>query len=115
MHLIIETPKPNLSDGMQRFHGDYAQLFNRRHTRSGHLFQRRYEAVGIEDDAQLWTTVRYIVNNPVEAGLCDTPERGRGAATRRSSTEPRRGGSTWLGCSPASPRTAATHEAATQR
>ena len=74
MHLIIETPKPNLSDGMQRFHGDYAQFFNRRHKRAGHVFQRRFEAVGIEDDAQLWTTVRYVVNNPVEAGLCDTPD-----------------------------------------
>ena len=74
LHMLIETPKPNLSQGMQRFHGDYAQRFNRRHQRSGHLFQGRYNAVGVKDDAQLWTTVRYIVNNPVEAGLCDAPE-----------------------------------------
>ena len=74
MHLLIETPKPNLGRGMQRFHGEYAQRFNRRHARSGHLFQRRYEAVPIESDAQLFTVVRYIANNPVEAGLCDSPE-----------------------------------------
>ena len=43
-------------------------------TRARRLFQGRYNAVGVKDDAQLWTTVRYIVNNPVEAGLCDAPE-----------------------------------------
>ena len=41
IHLLIETPKPNLRDGMQRFHGDYAQRFNRRHKRVGHVFQGR--------------------------------------------------------------------------
>jgi putative transposase len=74
MHLLIETPKPNLQHGMQRFHGEYAQRFNRRHTRSGHVFQGRYKAVPVESDAQLFAAVRYIVNNPVEAGLCDAPE-----------------------------------------
>ena len=73
-HFVIETPKPNLAAGMQRFHGEYAKRFNQRHTRIGHLFQDRYKAVLIESDAQLFTVVRYIVNNPVEAGMCDAPD-----------------------------------------
>jgi putative transposase len=74
MHLVIETPKPNLGRGMQRFHGQYAKRFNQRHTRIGHLFEDRHKAVLIESDAQLFATVRYIAHNPVEAGLCDAPE-----------------------------------------
>jgi putative transposase len=69
VHLLIETPKPNLAGGMQRLHSGYAQLFNERHGRSGHVFQGRYGAVRMEDDEQLWITVRYIAHNPVEAGL----------------------------------------------
>ena len=74
MHLLLETPVPELSTGMQRLQGVYAQGFNRRHKRSGHLFERRFNAVGVESDAQLWGTVNYIVQNPVVAGLCRTPE-----------------------------------------
>ena len=74
MHLLVETPEPNLGSGMQRLHGGYAFAFNRRHGRSGHLFERRYEAVPVTTDEQLWSTVRYIAHNPVEAGMCATPE-----------------------------------------
>jgi len=69
MHLLLETPSANLGAGMQYLHGFYAQTFNQRHSRSGHLFQGRYGAVRIEDDPQLWATVRYIAHNPVEAGF----------------------------------------------
>ena len=74
MHLLLETPVPELSCGMHRLHGAYAQGFNRRHKRSGHVFERRFNAVGVESDMQLWATVSYIVQNPVAAGLCGTPE-----------------------------------------
>ena len=73
MHLFIETPEPNLGQGMQRFHGDYAQAFNDRYGLSGHVFQGRYESVPAESDAQVWATVAYIVRNPVKAGLSATP------------------------------------------
>jgi putative transposase len=74
MHLLVETPKPNLGTGMRRLHGDYALRFNRRHRRCGHLFQGRYGATRVRDDGHLMTAVRYIVANPVMAGLCDRPE-----------------------------------------
>ncbi|MDA0184620.1 transposase [Solirubrobacter phytolaccae] len=74
VHLLIETPKPNLADGMMRFHGRYAQWFNRRHELSGHVFQARYKPVRVTSDRQLWTTVAYLIDNPVKAGLCASPD-----------------------------------------
>ena len=73
VHVLVETPAAGLGAGMQRLHGCYAQGFNKRHRRSGHLFQGRFGAVPMESDAQLLQTARYIARNPVEAGLCDDP------------------------------------------
>ena len=74
MHLLIETPKPNLGKGMQLLHGPYAQAFNRRHEKAGHVFGARFDANLIENDAHLWVTARYILQNPVTAGRCRTPD-----------------------------------------
>ena len=71
VHLLVETPQPNLATGMHRLHGLHAQAFNRRHRHSGHVFQGRYGAVIVRADDQLLTVVRYIALNPVEAGLCE--------------------------------------------
>jgi putative transposase len=70
LHLLVETPEPNLAVGMHRVQSTYARMFNRRHGRVGHVFQRRYHAVLVSDDKQLWATLAYIARNPVEAGLC---------------------------------------------
>ena len=74
VHLLIETPEANLGSGMQWLHGFYAQAYNERHGRVGHVFQGRYGAVRITSDEQLWTVAAYIANNPVEGGLCARPE-----------------------------------------
>jgi REP element-mobilizing transposase RayT len=73
LHLLIETPDANLGIGMQWLHGLYAQTFNERHGRSGHLFQGRYGSVRVTTDAQLWALVRYLAVNPVKAALCERP------------------------------------------
>jgi REP element-mobilizing transposase RayT len=73
-HLVIEAPTRDLSNGMQRIQGQFAQAFNRRHRGSGHVFQGRFKAVPVEDDEQLWAVIRYVAQNPVEAGLCEAPE-----------------------------------------
>ena len=73
VHLLVETPEANLGDGMQRMHSLYALEFNKRHRRSGHLFQGRYGAVRIKTDEQLWAVAAYIATNPVSAGLCAMP------------------------------------------
>jgi putative transposase len=77
LHMLIETPQPNLGEGMQRLHGDFGRGFNRRHARSGHVFQGRFGSTPVRDDEQLWTVAGYIAANPVEAGLCRTPEAWR--------------------------------------
>ena len=74
VHLLVQTPKPNLGAGMQRLHGMYAQEFNKRHRRCGHLFQGRFGGKRVKTDAQLMQTARYIALNPVEAGLCRRAE-----------------------------------------
>lgn len=68
-HLLIETPKPNLSQGMRQLNGVYTQHFNRRHRRAGHLFQGRFKAILAERDSYLLELARYIVLNPVRAKL----------------------------------------------
>jgi REP element-mobilizing transposase RayT len=70
VHLVVETPEPDLGVGMHRLHGPYARRFNLRHRRTGHLFERRYGSKRVEDDAQLWMTLGYVLRNPVDAGLC---------------------------------------------
>jgi putative transposase len=72
-HLLIETPQPNLSAGMQVLNGRYAQWFNQTHGLDGHLFQGRFHSVQIEGDWHLLELSRYIALNPVRAGLCTGP------------------------------------------
>jgi REP element-mobilizing transposase RayT len=74
VHLVVETPEPNLGLGVQQLHGTYARVFNDRHEHTGHLFQGRYGATTIRTDEQLVAVVRYLAMNPVTAGLCATPE-----------------------------------------
>jgi len=73
VHLLVETPRPNLADGMQWLHGQYARYFNDRYDRCGHLFQGRYKAVLQRTDEQLLQALRYIALNPVADGLCASP------------------------------------------
>ncbi|MEA2387328.1 MAG: REP-associated tyrosine transposase, partial [Thermoleophilaceae bacterium] len=63
-----------LGAGIQRLHGTYGQRFNRRHQTVGHLFQGRYGSVLIQSDPHLWTVIRYVALNPVEANYCVTPD-----------------------------------------
>ena len=72
-HLLIETPKANLSRGMQQLDSVYARRFNKRHERVGHLFQARFHAALIEKEVYLLEVLRYTVLNPVRAGLCKDP------------------------------------------
>jgi REP element-mobilizing transposase RayT len=68
-HLLIETPEPNLGNGMHLLNGRYARRFNSRHGRVGHLFQGPYRAELVARDEHLLEVCRYIALNPVRAGL----------------------------------------------
>jgi len=69
IHLLVETPEPNLSLFMKRLLGVYTIRFNRKHTRHGHLFQGRYKAILVDKDTYLLPLSRYIHLNPVKAKL----------------------------------------------
>ncbi len=73
VHLLVKTPHSDLGFGIQLTHGRYAQQFNFRHERQGHLFESRYGSTRIKDDRQLHAAAMYIAQNPVEAGLCVNP------------------------------------------
>lgn len=73
-HLLVETPSPNLAQGMRQLNGPYTQGFNRRHRRAGHVFQGRFKAILVERDAHLLELCRYVVLNPVRAHMVDHPE-----------------------------------------
>lgn len=74
VHLLVETPIPNLGRGMQRLHGAYGAAFNKRHGTAGHVFDRVYGSRRVTDDAYLWTVAAYIARNPIEDDLCERPE-----------------------------------------
>jgi hypothetical protein len=73
-HLLVETPNANLARGMRHLNGVYAQAFNRRYGRDGHLFQGRYGAILVQKDEHLLGAVRYILRNPLRAGMCERVE-----------------------------------------
>jgi len=81
-HLLIETPKGNLSKGMRELNGVYTQGFNRRYGRVGHLFQGRYKAILVEKDRHLMSLCRYVVLNPVRVGLKERPEQWKWSSYR---------------------------------
>jgi putative transposase len=73
-HLVLETSVARLSKGMHALNGLYARRFNERHLRSGHLFQERFDARVIESDEYLESACRYVLDNPVRAGLAGSGE-----------------------------------------
>lgn len=81
-HLLIETPRGNLSAGMRQLNGVYTQRFNRRHGRVGHVFQGRFKAIVVERESYLLELCRYVVLNPVRAGVVRQPERYRWSSYR---------------------------------
>jgi putative transposase len=81
-HLIVYTLKPTLSAGMRRVCSAYAQWFNWKYCRRGHLFGQRFGSRHIIDDAHLLEAHRYIALNPVRADLCNYPAQWRWGSYR---------------------------------
>lgn len=73
-HLVLHSTRVDLSRGVQRLNSRYAQLFNKRHVRFGHLFADRFASRVIETERHLHEACRYVVENPVRARLCDAAE-----------------------------------------
>ncbi len=81
-HLVVLVPECGLSEGMQYLNGGYARRTNAVYGRTGHLFRNRFWSESVESEDQLLVAVRYVVLNPVRAGLCSTPERWRWSGHR---------------------------------
>jgi len=81
-HLLIETPEGNLSQGMRQLNGIYTQRFNRKHTMVGHVFQGRFKAILVDKENYLLELCRYVVLNPVRAGIVKSPEKYKWSSYR---------------------------------
>ena len=68
-HLALETPEPNLSDGMQWLQSTWASRFNRFRNETGRPFQGRYKAAHVQPGHDLAQVAHYIHLNPVRAGI----------------------------------------------
>jgi REP element-mobilizing transposase RayT len=81
-HLVIETPEPTLSRGMKWMNGKYAQWFNRKYQRCGHLFQGRFKGFLVEKESYLLNLISYVALNPVRARMVERPEQYRWSSYR---------------------------------
>ena len=83
VHLLV-TPlaSGSIGSGMRNLNQRYAQYFNRRHRRTGTLWETRPYSCLVEAEAYLFTCHRYIENNPVRARLVMRPEGYRWSSHR---------------------------------
>jgi putative transposase len=72
-HLMLETTEGNLAQGMRQLNAFYSQDFNRQHRLVGHVFQGRYKAILVQKESYLLELARYVVLNPVRAGIVSDP------------------------------------------
>lgn len=70
-HLLVETERENLSSFMKQINGNYAIYANKKQKRSGHFWQGRYYSRYITSDEYFYTLIRYIEQNPIDAGLVE--------------------------------------------
>lgn len=68
-HLLLKTGAAPMATVMRRLLSGYAQSFNRRYRRHGHLFQNRYKSILCQEETYLLELVRYIHLNPVRARI----------------------------------------------
>jgi putative transposase len=67
-HLVVRTPRANISEFMGYLNGEYAKYSNRRHQRIGHLFGDRFKPRLVDTGVYLRVVLSYVMNNPVASG-----------------------------------------------
>jgi REP element-mobilizing transposase RayT len=72
-HFVLRTSEANIAAGMHRLNSRWARRYNRRYVFTGHVFERRYSSKLVTSDEQLVGAIRYVLLNPVRAGMCDHP------------------------------------------
>jgi len=81
-HVVLSTPRGNLSAFMQYLNGVFAQASNRRHGRTGHLFEARFRSIVVQRESYLRRASRYVVLNPVRARVVTEPAAWRWSTFR---------------------------------
>ena len=76
-HVTLQPTLPNISKAMKQLNGLYAQWWNKRHDRVGHVFQGRFKDQIVQKDGYILSLCRYIARNPQRAGLVRNPEEWR--------------------------------------
>ncbi len=74
IHLFLRTMLPNISEAMYRVNIVYSHYFNKRHRRTGHLFESRFKSKLVQEDRYFLCLLRYVHLNPVKGGMADSPE-----------------------------------------
>jgi putative transposase len=83
-HLLLRATDTGFAAGMRLLNCGHARRMNRKHGRTGHLFRNHYSWRPVESDEHLHEAVRYILLNPVRAGICEAPEEWRWSSYRAS-------------------------------
>jgi putative transposase len=86
-HLVIETPKDNLSRGMRQLNGVYTQRFNLTHGSAGRVFQGRFKAILVEREGFLLDLCRHVVLNPLRLKAVKNISRYRWSSYRATAGE----------------------------
>jgi REP element-mobilizing transposase RayT len=73
-HVLVRLRKATLSSGFKRFNVRYAQYFNKKYGRRGHVFEARFQSKIVDGAFRQLETARYIARNPVKANICEQPE-----------------------------------------
>ena len=74
-HILIKTNKINeLSKYMQKLNTAYGKYYNQKYNKVGFVFRNRYKSQEINNEKHLYKCIEYIANNPVKAGICNSPE-----------------------------------------
>lgn len=69
VHLVLKEDNDTLPGIMKKINVSYAMYFNKKYDKIGHVFQDRYKSINVENEGYLIRLIRYVHNNPVEAGI----------------------------------------------
>lgn len=81
-HLVIETPKPNLSKAIRQLNGVYTQRSNRLHDTDGHVFRGRYKSIVVQKEEYLLPLMAHIFLLPLRAGFVKHPNQFKWSSCR---------------------------------
>ena len=69
-HLLLYDKNEKIPEFMQKIGICYSYYFNKKYERTGHVFQDRYHSEPVDNEVRLKVVIRYILNNPLKAGIC---------------------------------------------